>query len=241
LLTVLITGFGRFPGSPVNPSARVAQRLAQQRRPALAGAHRVAHIFATRYDAVDRDLPALLARERPDIVLLFGVATRTRHLRIEERARNRVSLFPDAGGHRPAARTIVPHAPARRNPLPFARLAMAARSTGLAALRSRNAGTYLCNYAYWRALEAAHSPGGPRLVLFVHVPPIGGKAQPRRKHSAGRAGHARPRLDELVRAGEAIMLAMMSLARGKGIPSHLGPHSFPGSVKSCADSGQESD
>jgi pyroglutamyl-peptidase len=140
-----------------------------------------------------------------------------------ERARNRVSLFPDAGGHRPAARTIVPHAPARRNPLPFARLAMAARSTGLAALRSRNAGTYLCNYAYWRALEAAHSPGGPRLVLFVHVPPIGGKAQPRRKRSAGRAGHARPRLDELVRAGEAIMLAMMSLARGKGIPSHLGP------------------
>ena len=33
-------------------------------------------MFATRYDAVDRELPALLAREKPDIVVMFGVATR---------------------------------------------------------------------------------------------------------------------------------------------------------------------
>jgi pyroglutamyl-peptidase len=208
--TILITGFGRFPGSPFNPSGPVAMRVARRRRPALAHTRRVAHLFATRYDAVDRELPALLAREKPDIVVMFGVATRARHVRIEERARNRVSvLFPDAGGHRPGARTIAPHAEALRNPLPLARLAKAARSAGVAAARSRNAGTYLCNYVYWRALEAAARPNGPALVIFIHVPPVGAKKRPRRLRKPKR----RPAtLGDLVRAGEAVVVAMNTLA-----------------------------
>jgi pyroglutamyl-peptidase len=218
--TILITGFGPFPGSPFNPSARIATSLARRRRPALAGTRRIAHVFATRYDAVDRELPALLARERPDIVVMFGVATRARHMRVEERARNRVAvLFPDAGGYRPATRTIAPHAEALRNPLPLAGLVKAARSAGVVAARSRNAGTYLCNYTYWRALEAAARPGGPRLVIFVHVPPIGVTARPKRRRKGKR--RAAPSLGALVRAGEAIVLAMLSLARQRGSASHF--------------------
>jgi pyroglutamyl-peptidase len=215
MLRILIAGFGRFPGAPVNPSGLIASRLALRRRPALEGTRRAAHVFATCYADVDRDLPALLARETPAIVLLFGVATRARHLRIEERARNRVSvLFPDAGGFRPALPAIALGRTALRNPRPIARLVQAARSTGVPAARSRNAGTYLCNYIYWRALEAARMPGGPRLVAFVHVPPIGLKSRP--------AGERRRRygLPELVRAGEAILLAMTALARAQpGSPS----------------------
>src|SRR6266851_2794633 len=169
--TILITGFGRFPGAPVNPSGLVATRLVRRRRPALAGIRRVAHVFATRYDAVDRELPALLTKEKPDIVVMFGVATRSRHVRIEERARNRVALLPDAGGYRPAAPTIAPHRDALRNPLPLARLVKAAHATGVTVARSRNAGTYLCNYVYWRALEATARPDGPGMVVFIHVPP----------------------------------------------------------------------
>src|ERR1700733_2960996 len=97
--TILITGFGRFPGSPFNASGPVAIRVGRRRRPAVADTRRTAQVFATRYDAVDRELPALLGREKPDIVVIFGVATRARHVRVEERAHNRVSaLFPDAGG-----------------------------------------------------------------------------------------------------------------------------------------------
>jgi len=211
-MRILITGFGRFPGSPVNPSASIATRLVRRRRPAFAGTRRVAHVFATRYDAVDRELPALLAREKPEIVVMFGVATRTRRVRIEERARNRIALFPDAGGYRPEAPTIAPHRDALRNPLPLARLVNAARSAGVAAARSRNAGTYLCNYVYWRALEASARPDGPGLVIFVHVPPVGAKKIPKgwrnRKHRLAR-------INDLVRAGEAIVLTMISLAAGR--------------------------
>jgi pyroglutamyl-peptidase len=209
--TILITGFGRFPGSPFNPSGAVAIRLARRRRPALADTRRVAHLFATRYDAVDRELPALLAREKPDIVVMFGVATRARQVRIEARARNRVAvLFPDAGGFRPAARTIAPHAEALRNPMPLARLVRAAQCTGVAAVRSRNAGTYLCNYVYWRALEATARHDGPRLVVFIHVPPIGMNKVPKRRRKGKRRAAAR--LGDLVRAGEAIVLAVNAQA-----------------------------
>jgi pyroglutamyl-peptidase len=226
--TILITGFGRFPGSPVNPSGLVAMRLAGQRRPALAATRRVGHVFATRYDAVGRELPALIARERPDIVVLFGVAMRARHVRIEELARNRVSvLLPDAGGHRPTAQAIAPGAAARRNPIPLARFVMAARSTGVAATRSRNAGTYLCNYVYWRALEAAARPGGPGLVIFIHVPPVAFKKQPKGRRKGKRRATAG--LDDLVRAGEAIMLAAIGLARTRRSLPHFGPQSFPDS------------
>jgi pyroglutamyl-peptidase len=115
LRTILITGFGRFPGTPVNPAGLVAARLVRRRRLALAGTRRVAHVFATRYDAVDRELPALLTQEKPDIVVMFGVATRARAVRVEQRARNRIARFPDAGGRRPTALTIAPQRDALRN------------------------------------------------------------------------------------------------------------------------------
>jgi len=225
LRTILITGFGRFPGAPVNPGGLVAMRLLRRRRPAFVGTRRVAHVFATRYDAVDRELPALLKQEKPDIVVMFGVATRAKQVRVEQRARNRIALFPDAGGHRPAARTIAPHRDAMRNRLPVARLVNAARTAGVAAVASRNAGAYLCNYVYWRALEAAARPDGPGSVIFIHVPPVRLKELPKKlfKRSPRRLSRKlpnrrrtrkprAPRLDDLVRAGEAMMLSMISLA-----------------------------
>jgi pyroglutamyl-peptidase len=228
LHTILITGFGRFHGAPVNPSGLMATRLARRRRPAFAATRRIAHVFATRYDAVDRELPALLKREKPDIVVMFGVATRSHRVRVEQRARNRLALFPDAGGHRPATRTIAPHREAQRNPLPVTRLVAAARTAGVAAAPSRNAGAYLCNYVYWRALEAAAGPDGPGRVIFIHVPPVGLKELPKKlfrrprkrlaKKLANRRRTRKPRapgLNDLVRAGEAIVLAMVSLAAGR--------------------------
>jgi pyroglutamyl-peptidase len=226
--TILITGFGRFHGAPVNPSGLMATRLVRHRRPAFAATRRIAHVFATRYDAVDCELPVLLQREKPDIVVMFGVATRSHRVRVEERARNHIALFPDAGGHRPATRTIAPHREAQRNPLPVARLVKAARTARVEAAPSRNAGAYLCNYVYWRALEAAARPGGPGQVIFIHVPPVGLKElpkkpfkRPRRRLSKKLPNRRRtrkpraPRLNDLVRAGEAIVLAMISLAAGR--------------------------
>ena len=44
---------------------------------------------------------------RPDVLVMFGVAEGTRHLRIETSARNAISrVVPDAGGHMPASDVI---------------------------------------------------------------------------------------------------------------------------------------
>jgi pyroglutamyl-peptidase len=86
--TILLTGFGPFPGAPHNPTGPLVRELAHRRAPSLHNIRRVAHVFHTSYAAVDRELPALLARERPHALVMFGLASGTRHFRIETRARN---------------------------------------------------------------------------------------------------------------------------------------------------------
>jgi pyroglutamyl-peptidase len=202
---ILITGFGPFPGAPFNPSAALAKALARRRRPALADIERATHIFATTYASVDRGLPKLFAQKlKPDIVLMFGVAGRRHQLCIETRARNAVSmLFPDASGYRPLRGVIKLHGPAARTSnAPFARLAGAA---GTRARLSRDAGSYLCNYVYWRALEQAR--GTRPLVQFVHIPPVSTKS--RRLRRSNRP----PTLAQLLKAAEAVLIALIAASR----------------------------
>ncbi len=201
---VLITGFGRFPGAPFNPSGPLARALAKRRRPAFDGLRRAVHIFETSYAAVDRDLPKLIAQHKPDIVLLFGLATRTPFVRVETRARNTMSiLFPDVSGHRPTERAIAPGKPDAYGQAPFARLLGAVRASKTRVRLSRDAGRYLCNYVYWRALEASRSG---TLAQFIHIPPVA--RGPRRPGGKHRPSHA-----ALLRAGEAILLALIAAHR----------------------------
>jgi pyroglutamyl-peptidase len=205
MATILLTGFGGFPGAPVNPSGDLARNLARIKRPAFANSKRIAHVFATSYAAVDRDLPALIARHRPDAIVMFGLASRTKPIRIEMQARNRLLvLFPDATGFRPRAQTIRMPGPVRlRGRAAFSRLLAAARGHGVDATLSRNAGSYVCNYCYWRAIEEAPSRDGP-IIVFIHVPKVRGRA--RRSHSKPRA----PLLSDLVKAAEAILAAVVA-------------------------------
>jgi pyroglutamyl-peptidase len=209
--TILITGFGPFPGAPYNPTDPLVGALARRRHPAFAGVRRIAHVFRVSYEAVDRELPQLLARERPDVLVMFGLAMRTKHIRIETRARNALTrTIVDASGRRPAASTIVPDAPASL-PLraPAQRLVMAARATGVPAALSRDAGRYLCNYLCWRAAEAAGAAADqPRIAVFIHVPRVSRVPLPRSR----RRGTAIT-LQDLTRAGEAIVRAALAAAR----------------------------
>ena len=197
--TLLVTGFGPFPGAPVNPTGPLALRLARLRRPAFAQTRRISHVFPTSYAAIERDLPVLIARHRPDAVLMFGLATRTRHPRIETRASNAIStVFADAERRKSTTIVLTPGGPAFM-PVraPSMSLRQAARASRVPAVLSRDAGRYLCNALFWRALETGEQHGGPRVVAFVHVPLLRGDLN----------------LADLVRAGEAIMLAVLAAAR----------------------------
>ena len=203
-MRVLITGFGPFPGVPFNPSAVLVKALARRRRPALAGIVRTTHIFATTYGAVDRDLPKLFA-QKPDIVLMFGIAGSRRHVCIETRARNAVSLlYPDASGHRPQRGVIVRGGHARPGKAPFVNLLGVLSGSAIPTRLSRDAGRYLCNYSYWRALERAGN--GQQLVQFVHIPRV--RFEPRRQRQSGSVAF-RP----LVTATEKLLVALIAAKR----------------------------
>ena len=208
MTTILVTGFGPFPGAPFNPTAPLVARLARLRRPALADLTIVPHVFATSYAAVDRELPQLIAKHRPDALLMFGLAPRTRFIRIETRARNVLALLPDAGGAQPRGHAIAtgePHALAM--PAPALRLLAAARAARLPAALSRDAGRYLCNYLCWQAASAAGKK--PRVAAFVHVPNTSRKLM--RRTRPGKKRHFT--LDDLTRAGARILVEVAAAAR----------------------------
>ncbi len=204
-MRVVIAGFGPFPGAPFNPSARLATALARRRRPALAGIEITSHIFATAYDAVDRDLRKVLAR-KPDVLLIFGLAGRRQHVCIETRARNaRSILFPDLSGWRPERAVIAAGQRALSGNAPFPRLLYALRRAALPARLSRDAGTYLCNYAYWHALRGVQ--GGRPLVQFVHIPSIRSTRRPPKFR------RSTPPLSRIVAAGENLLIALIAASR----------------------------
>jgi pyroglutamyl-peptidase len=208
-LRILITGFGPFPGAPFNPTEPLVARLLRLRRPALGEVELTGHIFPVTYREIDRQLPDLLAAHRPHALLMFGLASRTPHVRVETRARNAVTvLWPDtdhagvrkgsiAGGA--DALTFGPHT---------AKLLRAAVSTGIDARASRDAGSYLCNYLSWRAIEAARGNNSPRLTAFVHIPLLA-----RGNVSFVKGTPRRVTLEELVDAGEAMLLEMVRLSK----------------------------
>jgi pyroglutamyl-peptidase len=208
-LRILITGFGQFPGAPFNPTIPLVARLLRLRRPAFSEVEFTGHIFPVTYTAVDRELPRLLAQHRPHALLMFGLATRTPYVRIETRARNAVTmLWPDADHASVRKGSIASDADARMFGPHTAKLLRAALGTGIDARASRDAGSYLCNYLSWHAIEAVGADNGPRLAAFVHVPPIARSGTTHRKDLTPRIT-----LEELVDAGEAMLMEMVRQGR----------------------------
>ncbi len=205
-ITALVTGFGPFPGAPFNPTGPLVERLAHLRRPGLAGVKIIPYVFPTSYAAVDSELPKLIAAYQPDILLMFGLAPRARTVRIETRARNALALLPDVSGRSLGRRTIAPGAPSAMSLLTPARhLLTAFRAARVPTVLSRDAGRYLCNFLCWRAVETARK-NGPRVIAFVHVPPI-----PRTTRRLTKS--RKPALADLTRAGNAILIALVAAAR----------------------------
>ncbi|MCP1837489.1 pyroglutamyl-peptidase [Bradyrhizobium sp. USDA 4524] len=206
-LRILVTGFGPFPGAPFNPTMPLVKRLTALRRPAFDDVALSSHIFDVTYAAVDRELPELIAQHRPQALLMFGLAGRTGYLRIESRARNAVTTrFPDAGRQHARKGSIEGGADARLFGPQTEKLLRAVLATGIDARASRDAGSYLCNYLSWRAIEAVNHDNDLRLAQFVHVPPLAhdGTAAP---------GKSSITLEALVDAGEAMLMELVKLTR----------------------------
>jgi pyroglutamyl-peptidase len=204
--TVLVTGFGPFPGVRINPTGRLMEMVSRRLAHGFSGMTAHGSRLTVRYGLARVQLEALLADARPDAVLLFGLASRSRMVRVERHARRLDSpLHPDAGGAGGAAY-------ARGSDLPLTSTAAlgpalaAIQRAGIRARISPSAGRYLCNAVYAAALERAAG----RPVLFVHVPWL----RPRPGTvPAWRVARWRPAEQALVAALASVAVQMATSAR----------------------------
>jgi pyroglutamyl-peptidase len=167
---VLITGFGPFPGVPVNASMGLLHELAHAAPRLFPSARFSTAVLATEWREAPLRLDRLVAAVNPDLALHFGVSARARGFEIEARAHNACCPTADAAGALPAfAKLDAAGAEHLAATLPVNLIAARLRRIGIPAFVSRDAGSYLCNATLYHSLRLARS-SSRRRVGFIHIP-----------------------------------------------------------------------
>lgn len=152
----LITGFGPFLDVKDNPSSELAKALGRQHR-----------ILDVSYDAVE-DFIFHLDPDTFDRILMLGVAPGRTHISAELFARNTYGQAPDIRGDRRNG-PIQEGEPLLLGTTLFGEDLLSDLLLDTSHFRlSLNAGSYLCNFAYYKGLTAFPA----KQVGFLHIPPF---------------------------------------------------------------------
>ena len=158
---ILVTGFLGFGAFDDNPSAALAASIAS-------AAHARHELIEVGFDAADRFIDALDC-DGFEVLLMLGVSSRVATLTLERTARNHVGALADVRGAVRGPAPIETAGPDVIESTLWTPTACAEIPGSCVAKFSDNAGDYLCNYAYYRALRRL--PRDKR-VGFIHVPPV---------------------------------------------------------------------
>lgn len=175
--TVLLTGFGPFPGVPVNVSGEVVRVVVRLARRAFPAFHFVAAVLPTEWRRAPQLVATLQDRFRPSLTLHIGVASGEPSIRLETCAGNVCRAAPDAAGVLPLATSLCADGPSeRRASIDNTAIAAALRAGGTTCTISDDAGGYLCNAVLYQSLASAEARGSGA-VGFVHIPADLGSAR----------------------------------------------------------------
>jgi len=165
----LVTGFEPYGGRDRNPAGEVAARLDGCE---IAGVRVVGHNLPVKFAALDEAVAAMLAEVDPVAVISLGLCPGEPVIRLERVAINVADFgIPDNEGlvliDRPLDAT---GAAAKFATLPLRRVHGALLQAGIPTRLSNSAGTYLCNKALYRFLDAIERRGDPVPCGFIHLP-----------------------------------------------------------------------
>ena len=167
---ILVTGFGPFPGVPMNVSGLFAQELAVASQRSLVHTKVIADVLPTEWARAPRILEELYFRHRPSIALHFGVSHQAHAMTVECRARN-IAQRADASGMVPNLDCLAPTRPTELPvTLPAARIVSRMRKRAVPAVLSNDAGAYLCNAILYHSLELMRVMRINGQCGFVHLP-----------------------------------------------------------------------
>ena len=169
--TVLLTGFGPFPGVPVNETARLVPALAAIARDTFK-AHTIHHeILPAEWGTAPVRLAALLQTHKPVLALHFGVAQDATGFRVECEGHNACRISPDAMGDVPPALNLVADGALSQSvTVPVEAIVKRLHSLGLPATSSTDAGRYLSNAVLYHSLTASTRSHHGFHAGFIHLP-----------------------------------------------------------------------
>lgn len=171
--TVLISGFGPFPGIPFNASAELAANIAH--RGGHSGSRVAFHsgLLPTAWEAGPGRASQLIRELQPDAIVHFGVASSATGFRIETRAINEASRMADCDGCLPGGYYVRRGGPpVLTSTLPTGLIFRRLKQAGVAVSMSQDAGRYLCNATLYNSLLLACSLPHRPLVGFIHIPAL---------------------------------------------------------------------
>lgn len=167
-MRILITGFEPFGGRSTNPTAQLIEALqrAQLKFPSLVEVKGLLLpvTFADAFQVLQKEAEAF----RPDAILALGLAAGRKMIELERVAINCLDAdIPDNQGSRPVDQWITPEGrEAYFSTLPLRPMEQALQAAGIPVQISNSAGTYVCNYLFYKIME--EHPG--KICGFVHFP-----------------------------------------------------------------------
>jgi pyroglutamyl-peptidase len=167
----VVQGFGPFGGFDPNPSELLVRSLAERCDPDIR-----TEVLPVSVDRVRTGVPKLMEESRPRVWLGVGLAAGRPSLALEAVAVN-LADWPesdaDADDVSVARMPVAPGgAAAHLTTLPAEAILTAWRGAGIPGYLSQTAGSYLCNYSFYAAAEAARQLGLACMVGFLHVPQL---------------------------------------------------------------------
>ena len=165
---ILITGFGPFGRFAENPTEHCVRKLAVEDR----RDHVRTLVLPVDYRSAFEILRQELAEHPPEFLFLLGLSIGARRLKLELVTRNCLSTqLPDINNFMPDNQRILDNGPETyRTNLDIDRFESFLSKNNLDVERSEDAGDYLCNYVYYRALHLIESENLSTRALFVHTP-----------------------------------------------------------------------
>ncbi len=169
--TILLTGFGAFPGIAENATALLVPALAAEARARFPGFDVIAEVLPVEWERTPQLLQQLLADTSPQLALHFGVTRHTSGFQIERVGRNVCEPRHDATGAVPDVACLIADGPeALPSTCPVERIIARLESAGLPCAMSDSAGTYLCNATLYHSLTIAQMRATQTLAGFIHLP-----------------------------------------------------------------------
>lgn len=177
-MRVLISGFEAFGGRKTNPTALLIEALNNKEIPIPEGLKVDQILLPVTFEQSFYVLQNKINSFNPDVVIAFGQSAKADAIKLENLAVNLIDAdIEDNQGMQPREQ-MINHLgePTYVSTLPLQGIENALIDAGIPVQMSNSAGSYVCNYVFYRMMES--NQDSLRLCGFIHVPLLPEHAEP---------------------------------------------------------------